>query len=223
MLYNAAMTPDFLGTFLGSPARAQVLRIFALNQSEVFTASQVSKRSRVNRAAANREINALERLGIVKKAKSAAQAGKGKRTVAGKPRSAGKPRLDKQKEKAWSLNQGFKYVGALSRFVHEVSPMQYNNIMNALKRSGRLATVILSGSFVGDPTRPADLVVAVDGLDERRLETVIRTLEPAFGREIRYAAFSTPEFRYRLTVQDRLIQDTLDYPHVVLFDRLRLL
>ena len=76
---------------------------------------------------------------------------------------------------------------------------------------------------MGDATRPADLIVALDTLNERRLEAAVRGLEPIFGREIRYAAFSTPEFRYRLTVQDRLIRDTLDFPHLVLLDRTRLL
>ena len=66
-------------------------------------------------------------------------------------------------------------------------------------------------------------LLAADGLNEGRLERAIRTLEPEFGREIRYAAFSTTEFRYRLTVQDRLIRDTLDYPHLVLLDKTRLL
>src|SRR3989344_847814 len=39
----------------------------------------------------------------------------------------------------------------------------------------------------------------------------------------REAAFSTPEFRCRLTIQDKLIRDTLDFPHLVLWDRARLL
>jgi hypothetical protein len=108
-------------------------------------------------------------------------------------------------------------------FIHEVAPIQYDDIVDGLKRSGRLATIILSGTFMGDPSRPADLLVAADVLDDRKLETAVRRLEPAYGREIRYASFSTHEFQYRLTVQDRLIRDTLEYPHIVLFDRMRLI
>jgi len=47
----------------------------------------------------------------------------------------------------------------------------------------------------------------------------VRTLEPKFGREIRYTILSTPEFRYRLTVQDRLLRDVLDFPHRILINR----
>ena len=123
----------------------------------------------------------------------------------------------------WVLNAEFPHLRALAQFVHEVSPMRHEKIVTALKRGGRIAAVILSGSFMGDPSRPADLIVAADVFNERRLDKAVRELEPIFGREIRYAAFSTPEFRYRLTVQDRLLRDTLDYPHLVLLDRTRLL
>ncbi len=101
--------------------------------------------------------------------------------------------------------------------------MRYENVLDALKRGGKLSAVVLSGSFIGDESRPADIVVAADSVNERKLEGAIRTLENVFGRELRYAAFSTPEFRYRLTVQDRLLRDTLDYPHLVLLDRSQML
>ena len=107
--------------------------------------------------------------------------------------------------------------------MHEATPARYDTITTALKRTGRLATIVLSGNFMGDPTRPADLLMAADGINKQRLEVALKGLEQTFGREIRYAAFTTPEFRYRLTVQDRLIRDTLDFPHLVLLDRTRLL
>ncbi|MDO8576410.1 MAG: hypothetical protein Q7R90_03785, partial [bacterium] len=129
----------------------------------------------------------------------------------------------KQKEEAWSVNPSFKHSAALSKFVHEVSPVHYKSILTGLKGSGRFVAVILSGSFVGDSSRPADLLVAADGLNEARLETAVRALERQFGREIRYAAFSGSEFRYRMTIQDRLLRDTLDFPHLVLLDKTRLL
>jgi hypothetical protein len=81
--------------------------------------------------------------------------------------------------------------------------------------------VVLSGSFVGDMSRPADIVVAGESISERRMESAMRALEGVFGRELRYATFPTAEFRYRLTVQDKLLRDTLDFPHKVLLDRIR--
>ena len=206
------MADDFLSKFLGNQDRARIVRAFVLNQPEVFTASQMAKRSGVNSSAAGEEIKALEQLGIVKKAKFAIQVGKTKRIVTGK-----------QHEQAWNFDLSSKYATPLSKFVHEVSPVHYKAVISGLRRSGRLSAVILTGNFVGDPTRPADLIVAADSLNESRLDVAVRALEPALGREIRYAAFTTPEFRYRLTIQDKLLRDTLDYPHVILLDKLRIL
>lgn len=206
------MTEDFLADFLGNKHRARVLRVFALNQPQAFTTAHVAKRTGVNPTIAAREIKVLERLGVLKKAKLSIRVGKEKRTVTGK-----------QKQLAWTFDQGFKYALALSKFVHETSPVQHKAIIGALKRSGRLSLVILSGNFVGDATRPADLVIVVDSLNEKRLESAIKDIEPQLGNEIRYAVFSLPEFRYRLTVEDRLLRETLDFPHLVLLDKARLL
>jgi len=204
---------DFLGEFMGNPARARILRVFMFNPNESFTLPVLAKRAGVSLKAATREAKKLVDWGVVKKGKTVSiVVGNTKRVIKGK-----------QKIDTWMVNTDWKHVRALSSFVHEISPVRYAAIVGALKRTGRLSAVILSGSFMGDDSRPADLLVALDSLNERRVEAAIKTLEPALGREIRYAAFSTPEFRYRMTVQDKLIRDTLDFPHLVLLDKTRLL
>ena len=206
------MAQDFLGKLLGNPARAKVLRAFSLSPSEVFTLRLIARRSGISTKVAQKEIRMLIDLGILAKGRLTITLKSGRKIVA-----------SKQKEPTWQLNPEFKHASAISKFVHEVSPVHYKTIVGTLKRSGRMAAIILSGSFMGDPSRPADLVLAADGYNESRIEHAIRKLEPQLGREIRYALFSTPEFRYRLTIQDRLIRDTLDFPHLVLLDKTRLL
>lgn len=207
------MADDFLGKFMGNVSRAKVLRVFFLDPSGVFTAPLAAKRSGVPLRTVLKEIKALEKWGILKPGKFSITLANGTQRAIG----------GKQKEAAWMVNPSFKYSSALSKFVHEVSPVQYGRILTGLKGSGRFVAVVLSGSFMGDPTRPVDLLVAADALNEGRLEQAVRALERQFGREIRYAAFSATEFRYRMTIQDRLIRDTLDYPHLVLLDKTRLL
>lgn len=214
MVLSEYMKEDFLASFIGSRNRAQLLRVFVFNPTEVLALSGVAKRAGISTKAAALELKNLERLGIVKKGKSFAitLSNGTKRMVQGK-----------QKEDMWTLNNEFKQLRGVSAFIHETSPVKYDNIVGALRGGGRISAVILSGAFMGDPSRPADLIVAADPLHERKLESAIRKLEPQFGREIRFAAFSTPEFRYRITIQDRLMRDTLDFPHLVLLDRTRLL
>jgi len=207
------MADDFLSTFMGSSGRAKVLRVFLFDQAQSFTLAQVGKRSGIAVQAAAKEIKVLEQWDVLKRGKfEIAVKGTNARVVA-----------DKQKHPTWTLNPAFKHLRSLSMFVHEVSPMNHDRILGALKSSGKISTVIISGTFMGDVTRPADLIIAGDALNENRLESAIHALEAHCGREIRYASFSRPEFQYRLTIQDRLIRDTLDYPHLVLLDKTKLL
>ncbi len=212
------MAKDFLVELMGNPNRARLLRTFIFNASEEMRVSDVSKRAGISLQSTIHELKALEHIGIIKQSKI---------SMSGNERTEGKKSYQKSKapktETAWSLNTSFKHARALVAFVNEISPAQYDEILAALRPSGKLAAVILSGVLMGDPSRPADLVVAADALNEGRLEHAVKKLELLLGREIRYAAFSTPEFRYRLTVQDRLVRDTLDFPHLVLLDRAGLL
>lgn len=208
--------------FLGNPARAKLVRVFIFNQgaqAQPLTLAQIAKRSGTSTQAAGREIRNLEKIGIVKRVKTPAR--QTKKTVKIAKRKASNPAA--RNEITWVINSEFKHLRALSSFVHEVSPVKYENIINTLKNSGRLATIVVSGCFMGDSTRPVDIIIVADNLNEARLLHAIQSLETSFGREIRYASFSPTEFRYRLTIQDRLIRDTLDYPHKVLLDRAHLL
>lgn len=198
------MSADFLSDFLKNPAQAKVLRVLVSSEAKEQTASQIAKRAGVSPQLAVREIKVLSKLEIVKKVKAPVEKG-----------NKSKP----DKSDYWILNRDFKHLRTLAEFVQQTSSSQFKNIEQALRGSGRLSAVVLSGIFMGDPSRPADLLVAGDALNERRLEQAVRGLELMFGREIRYAAFSTPEFRYRLTIQDRLFRDTLDFPHRILLNR----
>ena len=59
-----------------------------------------------------------------------------------------------------------------------------------------------------------------DRLEERQLANAIHSIEAELGRELRYASFTTEEFKYRVGVYDRLIRDVMDYPHRTILDRI---
>ena len=207
------MSEDFLSTFVGAPARARVLRVFIFNQSEALALSHVAQRAGVSTVVAEKEVHFLKRAGIIKEAKFSVKVGSGERRVV----------AGKQPEDAWAFDTQSQHAAALSKFIHEISPVEHKEVVVTLRRSGSLGTIVLSGTFVGDMSRPVDLLVVANGLNEDRLERAVKALERLYGREVRYASFTTPEFRYRLTIQDRLLRDTLDYPHLVLLDKGRLL
>lgn len=198
---------------MNDPVRARVVRALILNEHAVFSAVQMGKRAGVAPRAAARALAAFASMGIARTSRIAAP------VPAAKP---GKKRATKRKfEQVWFLDPQFPHLRALATFVRDVSPLQYDDVLGALKKTGKLSVVVLSGTFVGDASRPADILIAGDSLSERKMESAMRTLESVFGREIRYASFPTAEFRYRLTVQDKLLRDTFDFPHKILLDRIR--
>jgi len=207
------MKQDFLATFIGNPNQARILRTFIFNEGERFTTKQLARLAGISGESAQDALENLKAMHLVRSVSV--------QTVVAKPAKGASASNGKKDhiEKAWFMNPEFEHLKALVRFVRDISPVRYDEIVEALKRTGKLSTVVLSGSFMGDKSRPADILVAADSLNEARLETAVRQLEPMFGREIRYAVFSTPEFRYRLTVQDKMLRDTFDFPHLVLLDR----
>lgn len=192
---------DFL-TSLIEPVRASILRLFALYETSHFPLLEIAKRVGVSERVAAKEVNFLVNLGVVRM-----HEGEGKNA---RERKAGT---------TYSFDAKFKHAGALTAFIHEVSPERFGEVEKALRASGRLNAIVLSGVFIGDSNRPADLIVVGDNVNEKRLEKAVRSFEPKYGREIRYALFSTPEFRYRLTIHDKLVRDTLDFPHRLLLNK----
>lgn len=195
-----AKANDFLESLIDNPARAKILRLFLFHQKETFTSAEVARRAKVGPHSVNAETDYLRKLGIIKEEK-------------------GQGNTARQKVSYFSLNSEFKYLNPLSTFVHAVSPAQYTEVEQVLRRTGKLTVVVLSGIFTGDITRPADLIIAGDYINDERLEKAVRSFEPKYGREIRYAVFSTPEFRYRLTIKDKILRDVLDYPHRVIINK----
>jgi len=198
-------TTDFLTTLI-EPNRAKILRLFVLYDTDEHTLSALAERTGVASAVVAKELDALASLGVLREAK-----GQGKN--------------DKERKAAtrYSFNYKFKHAQSLATFVRAVSEDRFDDVDRALRHAGRFSAIVLSGVFLGDLQRPADLIIVGDAVNEKRLENAVRSFEPRYGREIRYAVFSTPEFRYRLTIHDKLVRDTLDYPHRILLNKHNLL
>lgn len=198
MLFNreALQFPymDPLAKLFGSPVRAKLLRLFLFNPEEAFTTDEVASRTKVAKAAAKKEVNALVAIGVVRK-----KAGK-------------KP--------SFMADARFKHFEALSGFLRASTGVSDTTVVGSLKKAGSLRLVALSGLFTGALEPKVDLLVVGDRLDDRSLASIVHTLEAELGRELRYASFSTEEFRYRTGVYDRLLRDVFDYPHRTILDRI---
>ncbi len=186
-----------LAKVFGSNARLKTLRLFIFNQSTAFTLVDVAQRTKLSKDVVRHELDELLTAGLLRK--------KGTQHPA-----------------HYQTNVRFEQLDALDTFIRDTTSVRPQSIIAALKRAGALRLVALSGLFTGIIESQIDLLVVGDLLDERTLASVVHSLEAELGREIRYAAFSTADFRYRLGVYDRLLRDVFDYPHRLLIDKIGL-
>jgi hypothetical protein len=188
---------DPLARLFGSPARLKLLRLFVFNDDTAFTLAEASFRAKATREVVKKELAALLAAEVVKK-----KPGKGTAT--------------------YVANKRFVHYEPLKEFVRNTTTVNDADILSSLKKAGSIRVVTLSGLFTGAIESKVDLFVVGDKLEEKPLANAVHALEAELGRELRYAAFSTEEFRYRLGVYDRLLRDLFDFPHRTLFDRLGL-
>lgn len=186
-----------LAKLFGSAARLKILRLFLFNQNTDFTALQITERTKLSSTVVRRELTELSAANLLRK--------KGERTAA-----------------RYQVNPKFEHLAALDVFIRDTTNVHSKNIIHALKRVGTLRLVTLSGFFTNILESQIDLLVVGDNIEERGLAHVVHSLEAELGREIRYAFFATPDFRYRMGVYDRLLRDVFDYPHRLLIDKIGL-
>ncbi len=204
---------DILGKLFGSDSKVKIMRLFLFNPETPFTRADVAERARVSPAAARHELSVIKKMRLIR------SKGFTKRVL----RKNGKRnRFVKKKAGGWILNPAFPYLGELQRLLIDTSLLRGEELLRKLNPAGKLKLVIMAGIFIQNADSRVDLFVVGDHLRRRTLERAIQGLESEMGTELRYAAFETNEFNYRLGMFDKLIRDILDYPHSVVLDRLGL-
>ncbi len=186
---------DSLARLFCSPARLKLLRLFVFNSTASFAAKDAAFRTKSNLRIVRKELAVLVLTGIIRKRGT----GSGVR---------------------YSANKRFVHLDALTRFLRETTVVGPQEVLAVLRKSGALHLVVLTGIFSGALEPKIDLLIAGDKLDERAVASAVHTIEANFGREIRYAAFSTEDFRYRMGVYDRLLRDVFDYTHNTILDKI---
>ena len=202
---------DVLGALFGSSARVKILRLFLSNQDTDYTSDEIAKRAKVHPQTVRKELNLFAKIGLVKKQQSARLVTSG----------SGKNKKEtKKKVTVFGIDRDFADLSALRSFVLNIAPTDDKGILKKVSGVGKIKLVIVSGEFLRESDSRVDILVVGDSVKDSKLKAAIRDLEAHMGRELRYAAFSTDDFMYRLGVYDRLIRDVLDYPHQIIVDRL---
>ena len=188
---------DPLAKLFGSSLRVRLLKLFLFTEAAAFSLSDAVRRVGGSRASVRRELTSLTSMRVLRRRRSG-------------------------KESSYTANSAFPHATPLKTFLGTTTRLRYPDILKSLKRVGPLRLVALSGLFTDVAEPQIDLIVVGDHLDERALSGAVRTIEAELGQELRYAAFPTSDFQYRLGTYDRLIRDVFDYPHRILIDKIGL-
>ena len=188
---------DPLAKLFGSAARVKLLRLFLFNDDTTFLASDAAFRAKVSKDATRKELAALVAAGIIRKKTGKAPLG-------------------------YVADKRFAHYDALKVFLRTTTEVSDSAILTALKKAGSVRLVVLSGLFTGALESKVDVLIVGDRMEERPLASAVHALEAELGRELRYACFTTEQFKYRLGVYDRLLRDVFDYPNRVVIDKIGL-
>jgi hypothetical protein len=189
---------ETLARIFGSETKVKMMKLFIFNEEHVFTSKDIANRTKSDIGKVRREISNLEKMSLIRR------------------------RIHKGKH-GFVLNGQFAYIKQLRAFLIDVEPLQPREVVKKIAKSGSVKIIVTSGIFLQDPESRADLLVVGDGVKKAKLDSIIKSVEAEVGKELRYAFFSTDEFKYRMSMYDKLVRDILDYPHKVLLDKLGIL
>ena len=203
---------EILDKLFGSGARVKVMRFFLASPYEVFPLADTAKILRLPKAKVKREARALLGMKFLRKGVKETEF-----------ISAGTRRLKKLREPGWALNNIFPYARELKALLIDASPVSRELLARRFKKLGRgVKLVLLAGIFTGvkENDDAPDLLVVSDSPRRAPLEKIIGKIEAELGRELKYAVFSTQEFKYRQSMYDKFLRDILEGEHEKLINNL---
>ena len=193
---------DILGKLLGGVARVKVMRLFLLNPTQGFEAADIADRSRINIAIARRVAAQLTAMHFVRK-RSFAKEVTNKRTG----------KVHKKRVQGWFLRPEFPYISELRQLLVEGDFFKHEDIAKRFRPAGRIHLLVLSGVFMQHSGNRLDILIVGDNIRRALIQKTIAVLESELGRELSYAIFDTNDFKYRVSMYDKLIRDVFDFPH----------
>ncbi len=193
---------DTLAKLFGGQARVKIMRLFLLNGSNNFEIEDITGRSRVTKANARKEINALSAMSFIKQKTITKEGSRGA----------------KKKVSAWYLNPGFHYLNQIRDLLIDPNLLLNDELPDRFRPIGKIKLMIVSGVFIGDEKSRADILIVGDKLKKNIINQVIKGLESEIGKELDYVILDSEEFKYRIDMYDKLVCDIIDLPHERLID-----
>lgn len=204
----------------GSKARLKILKLFLLHPEKRFYIRQVARDLKLQLNSVRRELENLEKFGILFSSLIAAADQEQAATIRkrGKRKSAVKP---KHGRRYYQANQEFVLFDEIKALIVKAQILYEKDFINKLLKEGRPKLLILSGLFVNNHNSLVDLLV-VGKYRKQRLAKIIKELENQLGKEINYTYLNLSEFNYRRNITDVFLYNILEGRKIVVFDEIGL-
>lgn len=199
----------------GSKTRVKLLKMFLLHPEERFLFSQIIKNLKLLPLALKKELDNLEKFGIVFSGNPAEEAGPENEVYLLKPR----PTDIKQEKRFYQVNSGFILFDELKALLIKAQMLYERDFIDKLIEIGKIKLLILTGIFVNDTRSPIDLLI-VGHLNKPKLLKLLKELEIELGKEINFTHLETAEFIYRRNVTDVFLYEILEKKKIVVIDDL---
>lgn len=193
---------DILGKIVGGIAKVKVMRLFLLNPEQGFEIADVTERSRINASIARRMIQQLSGMDFIRK-----------RAFTKETKNSRTGKIQKKRAQGWFLNGDFPYIHELRQLLVEGDFFKHADLVKRFRPAGRIHLLVVSGIFLQHSGNRLDVLIVGDNLRRVAIQKAISVLESELGRELSYAVFDTNDFKYRVSMYDKLIRDVFDYPH----------
>lgn len=193
---------EILGKLLGGIPRVKIMRLFLLNPETGFESGDLLDRCRISSAHSRTAVASLASIELILK-KSFIKEVKNNRTG----------KITKKRVTGWFLNPNFPYIEELRQLLVEGEFFKHTDLAKRFKPAGRIQLLVVSGIFIQNSESRLDLLIVGDNLKKNLIQKTVSVLESELGKELAYATFDTADFKYRVSMYDKLLRDLFDFPH----------
>jgi len=199
-----------LEKLFGSNARVKILKLFLLNPTEKFYIRQLSRDLKLQLNSVRRELDNLEKFGILTSDMKNEEEGKGE------PEAIGG-----QEKKYFRANPNFVLFDEIKALIVKAQILYEKDFVRKLNAIGKVKLLVLTGIFVNNPSTLIDILI-VGKINKPKLVKLIRELEVELGKEINFTVFDYREFKYRRDITDIFLYGILDGRKLVVIDEVGL-
>jgi predicted transcriptional regulator len=177
----------------GSRTRAKILRLLLTNPEKSYFVREISRKIREHINSVRRELQLLSSMDVVSINGSGIK-------------------------KYYRANISGGIFSELKALIFKAQVMEEQALLAAVKDSGRIHLLLLTGFFVGLENTQTDVLI-VGSVNREKLEKLMKTFQEHFDREIHYTVMSRSEFEYRHSLTDRFLYGIMSGPVITVVDK----